>query len=151
MLVQTRNQWNSNIDDIAFDPSHPRHETLIQHLAHRHKDLATVTFIGQLTEFQAEEDSIQGGHPKTDDIVNDIAEILLGLFVPWQDLPPLFIRHATSLNPYTRVWSAVEPPHRWDFAKNVELLRKSKEDGQLDARLRKAANAIDDNDFLTVM
>jgi hypothetical protein len=112
MLVQTRNQWNSNIDDIAFDPSHPRHETLIQHLAHRHKDLATVTFIGQLTEFQAEEDSIQGGHPKTDDIVNDIAEILLGLFVPWQDLPPLFIRHATSLNPYTRVWSAVEPPHR---------------------------------------
>ena len=146
MLVQTRNQWNANIDDIAFDPSHPRHGTLVQHLAHRHSDMATVTFIGQLTEFQVEEDSIRGGHPKTDAILNDIAEILLGLFVPWQDLPPLSLRHATSLNPYTRVWTAVEPslpPHRQEFAKNVELLRKSKEDCQLDAILRKEADGID--------
>src|ERR1700735_5672644 len=74
--------------------------------------------------------------------MNDIAEILLGLFVPWDKLPLLFLQHATQLNPYTRLWTAVEPtlpPHIRDFARNIELLRKSKEDCKLDAVLRDAA------------
>ena len=55
----------------------------------------TVTFNGQLTEYQTEEDSVAGGHPMTDAVMNDIAEILLGLFVPWDKLPLLFLQHAT--------------------------------------------------------
>jgi hypothetical protein len=43
-----------------------------------------------LTEFQAAEDSIPGGHPIIDTILNDMAEIFLGLFVPWEQLPALF-------------------------------------------------------------
>ena len=74
--------------------------------------------------------------------MNDLAEILLGLFVPWEKLPLLFLQPATQLNPYSRLWTAVEPtllPHIWGFARNIELLRKSKEDCKLDAVLREAA------------
>ncbi|KAL2841291.1 hypothetical protein BJX68DRAFT_245611 [Aspergillus pseudodeflectus] len=76
-------------------------------------------------------------------MMNDLAELLLGLFVPWEKLSPLFIRHATQLNPCMQVWAIVEPtlaPHIRDFARNVELLRKSKEDCQADAKSRASAN-----------
>ena len=102
-------------------------DTFIQHLARSPSDLATVTFNGQLTEYQMKEDSVAGGHSKTD-------AILLGLFIPWDKLPLLFLQHATQLNPYTRLWTAVEqtlPPHIQDFARNVELLWKFKEDCKL--------------------
>ena len=148
MLVQTRNQQSARSDDVSFDPSHPRSETLIQHLARNHSDLATVAFVGHLTEFQVEEDSVSGGHPRTDAIMEDMAEILLGLFVPWEDLALLFLRHATLPNHSTRVWAAVEPTlpaHLRDFARNVELLRKSKEDCQLDAKLRSSVNQVADD------
>ena len=150
MMVQTRNNRSARADDIDFDSSHPRCDTFIQHLAHNPSDLVTVTFNGQLTEYQTEEDSVAGGHPKTDAIMNDIAEILLGLFVPWDKLPLLFLQHATQLNPYTRLWTAVEPtlpPHIRDFARNIELLRKSKEDCKLDAVLRDAAGQMADDSF----
>jgi hypothetical protein len=81
----------------------------IQHLAHNTSDLVTVTFNGQLTEYQTEEGSVAGGYPMTDAVMNNIAEILLGLFVPWDKLPLLFLQHATQLNPYTLLWTAVEP------------------------------------------
>jgi hypothetical protein len=74
-----------------------------------------------------------------------MTEVLLGLFVPWKDLAPLFLRHATHLNPSTHVWTAVEPTlpaHIRDFTKNVELLRKSKQDCQ---QLRSAVNQVADD------
>src|SRR6202046_5717239 len=82
--------------------------------------------------------------------MNDIAEILLGLFVPWDKLPLLFLQHATQLNPYTRLWTAVEPrlpPHIRDFARNIELLRQSKAACKLDAVLRDAAGQMADGSF----
>ena len=150
MMVQTRNNRSARPDDIDFDSSHPRCDNFIQHLAHNPSDLTTVTFNGQLTEYQTEEDSVAGGHPKTDAIMNDLAEILLGLFVPWERLPLLFLQPATQLNPYSRLWTAVEPtlpPHIRDFARNIELLRKSKEDCKLDAVLREAAAQMADDSF----
>jgi hypothetical protein len=150
MIAQTKNNRNARSDDIDFHPSHPRCDTFIQHLARNPSDVATVDFNGQLTEYQKEEDSVAGGHPKTDAVMNDLAEILLGLFVPWEKLPPPFLQHATQLNPYTQLWTAIEPtlaPHIRDFARNIELLRKSKEDCQLDMILREASNQIIDNSF----
>jgi hypothetical protein len=38
--------------------------------------VATVDLNGQLTEYQKEEDPVAGGHPKTDAVMNDLAEIL---------------------------------------------------------------------------
>ena len=52
--------------------------------------LRTVTLVGLLTQYQHLEDDIKGGYPKTFAIQNDLAGILLALFVPWETLPPLF-------------------------------------------------------------
>jgi hypothetical protein len=112
----------------------------------------TVTFNGQLSEFQAEEESVQGGHPSTTAIENDLAEVLLGLFVPWNQLSPLFQRHAPDYrvkrDGCANIWSIVEPTlslHNRNFAKNIELLRKSREDSRIDAALRRTMHKSQDS------
>jgi hypothetical protein len=105
----------------------------MQRLAQSPSQKATVTLQGQLSEFQAAEDSLLGSHPPTDAILNDMAEVLFGLFIPWENLPSL-LPHSTltpgnSINGYYRVWTATElslPPYIRTFASNIEMLRKSK-------------------------
>jgi hypothetical protein len=144
MLVRTRHVRDATTQDIEFDQHHPRCLTHMQRLAQSPSQTATVTLQGQLSEFQAAEDSLPGGHPSTDAILNDMAEVLLGLFIPWENLPSL-LRQSTStpensINRYYRVWTAIEPSlpaYIRTFASNIELLLKSKEDCQVDALLRK--------------
>jgi hypothetical protein len=88
---------------------------------------------------------------------NDLATVLLALFVPWETLPSLFndmsicgddcntncdkSRH-TGLQACSIVWSKIRaslPEHVQDFVRNVEILRKSKEDADVDMIERKAA------------
>jgi hypothetical protein len=141
MLVQTRSRQGALPDNFEFDPSHPKCSTSVQRVARSKSQIATVIFNGQLTQFQAAEDSVPGGHPTTDAILNDLAEIFLGLFVPWETLPDLFRRHAGRPNIYSHVWALIKPtlsPHNQEFAANIELLRKSKEDCQVDAMLRQS-------------
>ncbi|KAI7970124.1 hypothetical protein EIK77_000334 [Talaromyces pinophilus] len=143
MLVKSKNIRDAIADDMDFDPNHPRYTTHVQRLARTPSQVATVTFNGQLTEFQATEDAIPGGHPKTTAVKNDMAEVLLGLFVPWHHLTNLFRRHATQRDACIQVWAAVEPTlafHNRGFARNIELLRKSKEDCRADAKMWKSAN-----------
>lgn len=96
MLVKTKNIRGAIADDADFDSNHPRYTTHVQRLARSPSQVATVTFNGQLTEFQAAEDAVPGGHPKKTAIINDMSEILLGLFVPWAHLVNLFRRYATQ-------------------------------------------------------
>src|SRR5436190_15678137 len=110
----------------------------------------TVHFNGQLSEFQTEEESIRGGHPKTTAIENDLAEVLLGFFVPWDQLQFLFQRHASEYNTKrdacSTIWNMVEPtlqPHIRDFAQNLELLRKSRADAMVDAAQRESLGSFD--------
>ena len=110
----------------------------------------TVHFNGQLSEFQSEEESIQGGHPTTTAIQNNLAKILLGFFMPWDQLPSLFQRHATNYNPKrdacSKIWHIVEPTlrlHNRNFAQNFILLRKSREDVRIDAALRASQDHFD--------
>jgi hypothetical protein len=56
----------------------------------------TVDFNGQFSECQSEEDHIPGGRPTTNAIKNDVAEVLLGLFVPWDQLLSLFQQYAAE-------------------------------------------------------
>ena len=112
-----------------------------------------VYFNGQLSEFQTEEESIRGGHPKTTAIKNDLAEVLLGFFVPWDQLQYLFQQHAseysTKRDACFKIWNIVEPtlqPHIRDFAQNFELLRKSREDAMVDAAQHESLNSFDDID-----
>jgi hypothetical protein len=78
---------------------------------------------------------------------------LLRLFVPWDRLPLLFQQHAATYDvkrdACAHIWSIVEPklsPHNRDFANNTEMLRKSKEDCQIDeVALRRTDNSqVDD-------
>jgi hypothetical protein len=161
MLVQAKPVRDSIAADIEFDRVHPRYGAYLQRLARKKSQLMTVTFNGQLSQFQAEEDAVRKGHPDTAAIKNDIAEVLLGLFVPWHELPPLFDQHAAASSvkrdACAHIWSIVEPalpPHNRVFASNVELLRKSKEECQIDAELRRNTNSqdsfdreVDDVDF----
>ncbi|KAJ5370019.1 uncharacterized protein N7496_006111 [Penicillium cataractarum] len=147
MLVRTKRRQDAITEDVLFDETHPRHRTHVQRLAQSPSQTATVTLQGELTEFQSSEDSIPDGNPTTTAIQNDLAEILLGLFIPWQNLPSLFQQtHPTSAVTHDilhHVWKCVEPtlpPHIRTFAENVELLRKSKSDCQADAILRTRSN-----------
>ena len=83
-----------------------------------------------------------GGHQTTEAIVNDLTDILLGLFISWEDLHPFFRRSTEQGNNCSQLWATVEPtlsPHNRDFASNIDLLRKSKEYCQADAKLRESA------------
>ncbi|KAJ5198759.1 uncharacterized protein N7498_007876 [Penicillium cinerascens] len=147
MVVRTKRLQDATTEDIPFEDAHPRHRTHIQRLAQSPFQTATVTLQGELTEFQSSEDSVPDGNPTTTAIQNDLAEILLGLFIPWQNLPSLFQQThppATSTHDILHhVWTCVEPtlpPHIRTFAENVELLRKSKSDCQADAILRSRTN-----------
>ncbi|KAJ5742359.1 uncharacterized protein N7511_011545 [Penicillium nucicola] len=150
MLVRITNVRDAIADDVDFDSSHPQSNTHVQRLARTSSQVATVTFNGQITEFQASEDAVPGGHCKTAANMNDLAEILLGLFVPWCQLPALFQKHAnavpTKRDACSRIWKTVEPTlvsHLRTFAANVELLRKSREDSYADAKLRQAPIPVD--------
>ncbi|KAJ5111789.1 hypothetical protein NUU61_001419 [Penicillium alfredii] len=150
MLVRTKHVRDAIVDDVDFDSSHPQSKTHVQRLARTSSQIATVTFNGQLTEFQASEDAVPGGHPKMVASMNDLAEILLGLFVPWDHLPALFQEHAVAVQPKrdacSQIWTIVEPTltsYKRNFAGNIELLRKSKEDGEADAKLRQPPVRVD--------
>jgi hypothetical protein len=103
-----------------------------------------MTLQGQLSEFQSSEDSVPGGHPTTTTIQNNLAEVLLGLFIPWERLPNLVRQSPTRAdnihNILHLIWATVEPTLPLSirtFTKNIERLRKLKSDCQADAILRK--------------
>src|SRR5579871_781134 len=143
MLVQVKSKKDASVSDVEFEEKHAKSTTYIQRLVSKESQMMTVHFNGQLSEFQTEEDSVSGGHPVTSAIKNDFAEVLLGLFVPWDELPVLFQKHASAYDikrdACSMIWEIVEPtlpPHIRNFAHNIELLRKSKEDVKLDTTLR---------------
>ncbi|KAF5855656.1 hypothetical protein ETB97_008829 [Aspergillus alliaceus] len=110
MLVKTKNIRDVIADDMDFDLNYPRYATHVQRQARTTSQVATVIFNGQLTVFQTAEDAVPGGHPKTTAVKNDMAEVLLGLFVPWHRLTNLFRRHATKRDTCIQVWAAVTNP-----------------------------------------
>ena len=61
----------------------------VQQITCTQSQITIVTVQGQSTQFQAVKDFIPGDHPITIPIVNNIAEILLGLFIPWEAMSPL--------------------------------------------------------------
>jgi hypothetical protein len=153
--MQPKRRIDACVSDIEFDPKHPKSRTYVQRLARTKSQVMTVCFNGQFSQYQTEEDSIRGGHPNTAAIKNDLAEVQLGFFLPWEQMPLLFQRHASEFNSKrdacSKIWNIVEPTlsaHNRNFAQNMELLRKSREDGRIDAALRnKMAGSIDDFDY----
>src|SRR5882757_800570 len=96
MLVQTKNVRDATAADVEFDPAHPKHGIQVQRLARKRSQVITVTFTGQLSQFQAEQEGVPEEHPVTTAMENDLAEVLLGLFVPWHHFQTLFPHHAAA-------------------------------------------------------
>ena len=154
MLVQRRPKNTSRPSDMDFHPNHPRSRNQVQRLVTDPSYMMTVRFTGQLTLFQSAEDAVRGGHPDTTAMENDVAEILLGFFVPWERLTSLFRTYdEPKRDAFSSVWNAVKPTlprHLQHYADNFELLRKSKEDLKIDIALRASelapTDALDDVD-----
>jgi len=157
-IIRKRRLKTRTGGDIDFDPYHPEHDKMAQVVCGPDSVPRTVTLVGPLTQYQHLEDDVKGGHPKTFAIQNDLAGILLALFVPWETLPPLFNdaiyicgddcktdcdrSSHTGLQACSLVWAKVKdtlPEHVQEYARNVEILRKSKDDVDVDTAERKAA------------
>src|SRR5579871_2826950 len=163
-IVRKRPAKNRTGNDIDFDINHPEYEKKTQVICGPGSMKRTVALMGQLSRYQHIEDNVHGGHPETLAMQNDLAAILLALFVPWENLPSLFNdvmsicgdecnidcdrSSHTGLQACAVVWTTAKdtlPEHVQDFARNVELLRKSKEDVDVDMAERKlAASAMQD-------
>jgi hypothetical protein len=78
--------------------------------------------------------SIQGGHPETLAMQNDLAGILLALFVPWETLPSLF-DDVMNICGSHRPTGVCDSKH----VRNVEIFQKSKDDVDVDIAERQAA------------
>lgn len=122
--MQTKNLRDAILANVEYDPEHPKHGLCVQRMAHKRSLVMTVTFTGQLSEYQTEEESLRGGYPKTTVIVNDLAEILLGLIEPWNRLPLLFQQYVAEYemkrDASAKVWNIVEPTlssHNRNFAR----------------------------------
>jgi hypothetical protein len=144
--------------DIDFHVNYPEHGEKTQVICGPDSIPRTVALVGQLSQYQYNENRIQGGHPEILAMQNDLAAILLALFVPWETLPFLVsdvmsiygegcdahcdrLNH-TGLHVCSIVWKRIKdtlPEHVQELAQNVELLRKSKDDIKVDMVERVAA------------
>jgi hypothetical protein len=157
-IIRKRPAENRIGSDIDFDMNHPEHGTRTQVVCGPGSVRRTVALVGQLSKYQHHEDGVQGGHPETLAMRNDLAANLLALFVPWEHLPSLFNdamsicsdecnancdrSSHTGLQACAIIWERVKdtlPEHVQEFARNVELLRKSKDDVDVDMAERKLA------------
>ncbi len=91
-------------------------------------------------------DAIRGGHPEIDTRRNDVALILLVLFVLWNQLPEKFHSYGALLGTYMDYcWNIREDTiggleeYVQYAAKNILQIRKSQVDAKLDRDLRNAA------------
>ena len=144
MLTSCRKKNSRTKASVKFAAQHPRSETHVQILATTPSQIYTVIFSGSLSTQQQHEDAIKAGHPTTPAIKNDIAEILLGFFVPWQRLVSLKSRFFPLGNfnvsqDCSHLWEIIKgdlKPYLQDFAANLQNLRKSKDEARIDQILQ---------------
>jgi hypothetical protein len=143
MLVQTGPMRDASSADCPYDTTHPKHSAEVQRLVKTLNQISTVCVHGSLSQFQQEEEKVPRGHTITSAIKNDVAEVLLAFFVPWDKIPSLFTLHcpdhAVRTDANSHVWTIVEPtllPHLRQYARNFSLIHKSKEDMAIDMSLR---------------
>jgi hypothetical protein len=146
-LVTINSMKYATSSDIRFLPEHPNYENQIQSYSEKRPTaIYTVALVGSLSENQVLEDSVRGGHPETKAMQDELALILLALLVPWNQLPTIFTVFECADQAYkehcAEIWNCIKltlPRHIQNIAENIELLRKSKADYQVDAALRNQA------------
>jgi hypothetical protein len=125
---------------FPFDPSHPLHASHVQVSVGSVKTLKTPSLCGSFTSMSETDTDVLDTTLRTQD---EIHEVLLGLFYPWNGLQVLQSDHLESLRaaPYknTWLWNFVLtsiPPYLIQLSENVVLLRRSKEAADRDRKER---------------
>jgi hypothetical protein len=144
----------SRASDLRFDKEYPIYDSLCQRVAKEYKDMITPSIYGKISELENQQDSITGEYENIGPILNDHCQVLLGLFIPWNQLPALFEEYSMGYtNPTdacSYVWDKIkdlQPPYIQRLASNVSLLRKSKEDAEAD-RLAREQELLDFEDIM---
>ena len=151
--VQVRNLEHSRSSDVRFDAQHPSYDSLCQRVAEQRKDLVTPSIYGKVSELEDTRDTITGEYQNTGPIWNDHCKVLLGLFMPWDQLPALFEEYSSSYadpsDACSYIWNHIkerQSPHIQRLATNTAMLHKSKEDAQMD-RLAREQEILDFDDI----
>ncbi|KAH9203479.1 hypothetical protein DL95DRAFT_503334 [Leptodontidium sp. 2 PMI_412] len=133
---------------FPFDPSHPLHTTHIQVSVSSLKSLKTPSLCGSFTSMSEKDTDVLDTTLRTQD---EIHEVLLGLFYPWNGFEVLRNGHLESLRTATYrntwLWNFVVsflPPYLVQLSENVVLLRRSKEAADQDRKER----GIEFDDYL---
>ena len=134
---------NRQAKDIDFDPAHPDYSIKSQRLAVFISTVKLVVLTGSLSTNESAEDAVGKSHPPTDARENDLAQILLGLFVPWQTLETecanLGDKDLPTLYPYRDIWLKIKtdlPEHLIFYADNICQMQRSNIDRQTDQQQR---------------
>jgi hypothetical protein len=145
IFVQT---FKAAKDRAFFDPSHLLHTTHIQVSVSSLKSLKTPSLCGSFTSMSERDNDILDTTLRTQD---EIHEVLLGLFYPWNNLQSLRSNHIASLRAAqyknTWLWNLLVsslPPYLVQLSENVLLLRRSKEAADQDRKER----GIEFDDYL---
>jgi hypothetical protein len=148
IFIQTFKSAKNRAFLFPFDASHLLHTTHIQVSVSSLKSLKTPSLCGSFTSMSEKDTDIPDTTLKTQD---EIHEVLLGLFYPWNGLQVLRSGHLESLRaaPYKNTWLwnfvlSFLPPYLVQLSENVVLLRRSKEAADQDRKER----GIEFDDYL---
>jgi hypothetical protein len=148
IFVQTFKGAKNRAFLFSFDPSHPLHTTHIQVSVSSLKSLKTPSLCGSFTSMSEKDTDILDTTLRTQD---EIHEVLLGLFYPWNRLQDLNVHYLKSLRAaqYKNTWlwtSLIQslPPYLVQLSENAMLLRRSKEAADQDRKER----GIEFDDYL---
>ena len=143
-------------DSFSFATGHPKFDTHRQYSAKLRRPsgdgdgdidgLWVPAIYGRLTEVSNRGNSADHILADSQDVYNDIAEALLGLFVPWERLTPLFAEYASDETIFKEardacacIWDHIEPslpPYLQRLATNVGYLRRTKVEADKDRQAR---------------
>ena len=148
IFVQTFKGAKNRALLFPFDPSHPLHATHVQVSVGSVKSLKTPSLCGSFTSMSENDTDILDATLRTQD---EIHQVLLGLFYPWNGFQVLRSGHLESLRaaPYKNTWLwnfvvSLIPPYLVQLSENVVLLRRSKEAADQDRKER----GIEFDDYL---
>lgn len=126
--------------------NHPQYKTHVQFSITKPEDLATPSIWGSFLRHGLDEEKKQVIMEGTKEVENEIDEVLLGLFVPWQQLPGLFRRFADNHDKFPQprdacsyIWENIRyqlPAHIQALARQVMYIRKGKEEAERDRKAR---------------
>jgi hypothetical protein len=151
IFVQTFKGASGRVVCFPFDSAHPLHTTHIQVSVGSIKTLKTPSLCGSFTSMSERDNGVLDTTLRTQD---EIHEVLLGLFYPWNKLQGLPSGRLESLraSEYRNTWLwnlfiPSLPSYLVQLSENVMFLRRSKEAADQDRKER----GIEFDDYLEAM